>query len=83
MRREGSISHDHLRWWAASGRNHGLVRTLAKDTPTSKIPSKFNLDLNLCISTYKFITATSAKMTKRTKKVGVTGKYGTRYVMIL
>merc|ERR1712230_168062 len=26
-----------------------------------------------------FITATSAKMTKRTKKVGVTGKYGTRY----
>merc|ERR1711939_999663 len=27
-----------------------------------------------------FITATSAKMTKRTKKVGVTGKYGTRYV---
>jgi hypothetical protein len=27
-----------------------------------------------------FITATTAKMTKRTKKVGVTGKYGTRYV---
>merc|ERR1712093_175292 len=26
-----------------------------------------------------FITATSAKMMKRTKKVGVTGKYGTRY----
>ncbi|EKD18354.1 60S ribosomal protein L37a [Drepanopeziza brunnea f. sp. 'multigermtubi' MB_m1] len=25
------------------------------------------------------ITATSARMTKRTKKVGVTGKYGTRY----
>lgn len=30
-----------------------------------------------------FITATTAKMTKRTKKVGVTGKYGTRYAINL
>jgi hypothetical protein len=42
-----------------------IRRTTKSPTPPSPTP---------------FIAATAAKMTKRTKKVGVTGKYGTRYV---
>ena len=43
---------------------------------------EFNIDVSSRhTQTPPSITANSAKMTKRTKKVGVTGKYGTRYVL--